>query len=234
MKKPIRSLIAFFALSAVALTASAQPAVKILVVEMAKLYDNHYKTQEQNNKFQADQAKAQEEVDKMRKEGTAMVEDYKNLQEQSTNAALTAEAKSKAQNDAQRKLEEIQQKENDIRKFVQDTSQSLQQRLQIFRTMMLEEITRAVTDVAKRRGATLVLDKSGPSLIGISPLVYADSAYDITDDVMKEINKDRPAGAAAAPAPAASSSTGPVAAPAAAPAQGANGPTINLPIAPKK
>lgn len=229
MKKSIQYLVAFLVLSAFALTARAEPAVKILVVDMAKLYDTHYKTQEQNNKLQADKAKAEEEVEKMNKEGNALVDEYKNLQEQSTNAALTADAKSKAQNDAQKKLEEIQAKQNEIRTFIQNSTQSLQQRLQTFRSMMLEEISRTATEVAKRHGATILLDKSGPSLIGISNLLYTDPGFDITDEVQKEINKDRPAGV---PAPAASTSEQSSAAPATSPST--SGPSISLPIAPKK
>ncbi len=52
-------------------------------------------------------------------------------------------------------------------------------------------------------GATLVVDKSGPTLFGIPTVIYADPAYDITDDVIKEVNKDRPAPAAPAAAAAA-------------------------------
>ncbi len=224
MKKSIRTLVAFLALSALALTASAEPALKILVVDLGKIYDNHYKTQEQTNKLNADKAKAEEEVEKMNKEGNALVEEYKNLQEQSTNAALTTEAKSKAQNDAQKKLEEIQAKQNEIRTFIQNSSQSLQQRMQTFKSLLLEEITKTATDIGKRHGATILLDKFGPSLIGVSNVVYSDPAYDITDEVMKELNKDRPAGVSAPATNAPSSSTEAPAAPS------SGGPTINLPI----
>jgi outer membrane protein len=74
---------------------------------------------------------------------------------------------------------------------------------------MLEEISKIAAEVAKRKGATLLLDKAGPTAIGISNIIFADPGFDITDEVMKEANKDRPAGAptapAAAPAPAAGS-----------------------------
>jgi outer membrane protein len=40
---------------------------------------------------------------------------------------------------------------------------------------MLEEIGKIATDVAKRKGATLLLDKAGPSLIGIPAVIYADA-----------------------------------------------------------
>lgn len=200
MKHSISSLVAIAVLGAFPLAAQAQPALKIAVVDMAKLYDNHYKTVEQNAKISSDDAKAQEEVDKMNKEGQAIVDEYKALQEQSTNAALTADAKTKAQGEAQQKLAAIQQKQQEIQQFIANTRQSLQQRFNAFKNLMLEEISKTAADVAKRKGATLLIDKSGPSFFGISNIVYSDPAYDITDDVMKEINKDRPANAPMAPA----------------------------------
>ena len=73
MKHSLKSLTALAVLGLAALPASAQPAVKIAVVDMAKLYDIHYKTVEQNAKIQADDQKAQEEVERMNKEGNALV-----------------------------------------------------------------------------------------------------------------------------------------------------------------
>lgn len=203
MKKSIQTLIALAAFGALSLAANAQPAVKLLVVDMAKLYDGHYKTVEQNAKIQADDAKAQEEVDKMNKEGNALVEEYKSLNDQSNNPTLTSEAKAKAQSEAQKKLEGIQTKQREVQGFIQNTRNSLGQRLNTFRSLMLEEISKLATEVAKRKGATVLLDKAGPTGIGISNLIYADAGYDITDEVLKEINKDRPANAPTAPAAAA-------------------------------
>src|SRR6266487_2005267 len=114
MKKPIQTLSALAIFGLTALIAQAQPAPKLLVVDMAKLYDTHYKTEEQNAKLRVDEQKAQEAVEAMNKEGNALVEDYKGLTEQSNNPALTADAKAKSQNDAQKKLEEIQRKKNEI------------------------------------------------------------------------------------------------------------------------
>jgi outer membrane protein len=202
MKNTIHSLVAIAAFGAATLVAQAQPAPKILVVDMAKLYDTHYKTLEQNAKIQADDQKAQEEVEKMNKEGNVLVEEYKTLNEQSNNPALSSEAKSKAQNEAQKKLESIQNKQREVQTFIQNTRNSLGQRLNTFRSLMLEEISKIATETAKRKGATILIDKAGPTGIGISNLVYADPAYDITEDVMKEINKDRPVGAPVAPAAA--------------------------------
>ncbi len=220
MKHASRSLLALAAFVAAAAVAGAQPALKLATVDMAKLYDNHYKTIEQNAKIQADDQKAQEEVEKMNKEGNVLVEEYKMLNEQANSPALSAEAKSKAQNEAQKKLEAIQNKQREVQTFIQNTRNSLGQRLNTFRSLMLEEITKVVSDVAKRKGTTLVLDKAGPTAIGISNVVYADGAYEITDDVLKEINKDRPAAPAApaaAPAAPAPAPTAPITVPGVSP-----------------
>ena len=230
MKNPIRSLFALLAFGAFTLGATAQPAVKILVVDMAKLHDSHYKTQEQMTKLQADKAKAEEQVEQLNKELNVLIEEYKNLQDQSTNAALSADAKAKAANDSQKKLDEIQQKQTEGRNFIQQSGQLLNQRLQSFRSVLLDEITKIATDVAKRKGATILLDKTGLSLIGVQSVLYSDPAYDITDEVMAQINKDKPAGAAAPAAAAPAATPAPSSA-----APSSSAPTIGLPgVAPKK
>ncbi|MSU49465.1 MAG: OmpH family outer membrane protein [Opitutus sp.] len=199
MKNTIKSLVAIAAFGALALSISAQPDPQIRIVDMAKLYDTHYKTLEQNAKIQADDQKAQDEVAKMNKEGQTIVDEYKALIEQSNNPTASAEAKARAQNDAQKRYEDIQKKQQEVQTFIQNTRNSLGQRLNTFRSLMLEEISKIAADVAKRKGATILLDKAGPTGIGISNLVYGDPAYDITEEILKEINKDRPAGAPTAP-----------------------------------
>ena len=199
MKNTARFLLALAIVSSAALVAQAQPAPKIMTVDMAKLYDSHYKTEEQMAKLRGDEQKAQEELDRLNKEGNALVEQYKELADQANNPATTAEAKQKAGAAAQAKLQDIQKKQNEVQSFTNNTRGSLQQRVNTFKTIMIEEITKLASDVAKRKGATLVFDKSGLGLLGVQTIIYSDAAYDITDDVMKEINLSRPAPAAVAP-----------------------------------
>jgi outer membrane protein len=193
MKKSIQSILAGAAIAFTALTSHAQTAPKILVVDLSKLFDNHYKTQEQKAKFEADQTKAKEQLDTISKEGNALVEQYKELDDQSKNPTATAEAKAKAQADAQKKMEEIRQKQGEQQSFIQNTTKSLQQRAQTFKAVLIDEISKIAVDVAKKHGATFLLDKSGPTMVGVSNILYFDPTLEITDEVMAEINKDRPA-----------------------------------------
>ena len=218
MKKSIQSLVAVAAIAFTALTTHAQTAPKILVVDLAKLFDNHWKTQEQQAKLQADEAKAKDQLDQITKDGNALVEQFKELDEQSKNPTATAEAKAKAQGEAQKKYDEIQQKRSEQNSFIQNTRNTLQQRFQTFKTLMIEEITKTAVEIAKKQGATLLLDKSGPTLVGVSNVLYFDPGYDITEQVAAELNKDRPANSPT-PAPAA----------AAAPAATGDAPKITVP-----
>jgi len=184
----------------------AQTGPKILVVDLTKLFDNYWKSQEQKATLQADAEKAREQAAQLQKEGNALVEEFKELDEQSKNPTATAEAKAKAQADAQKKYDEIQQKRTELNSFAQNAQSTLRQRSQTFKTLMIGEISKAAVDIAKNRGATFLLDKSGPTLLGVSNILHSDPSLDITDDVLAEINKDRPA---TTPPPAASSAAVP-------------------------
>jgi outer membrane protein len=202
MKNPVRQILTLAALAASVVVAQAQ-APKVAIVDMAKLYDAHYKTEEQNAKLKADEQTAQAELDKLNTEGNALVAEFKELNEKANNPALTNEAKQTAAASAQQKAQQIQAKQQEVQSFTQNTQRSLQQRINTFRQILLEEISKTATEVAKKKGNTLLLDKSGPSFIGVPSVIYFDGSYDITPDVMTEINKDRPAAAVAVPAAAA-------------------------------
>ncbi|MGC4073605.1 MAG: OmpH family outer membrane protein [Nibricoccus sp.] len=128
----------------------------------------------------------------MVKEGQALAEKYKELLEQTKNPVLTAEARTAAEADAIKQLEEVRKKEQQFGEYRNEANRMVQQQIGTFRQMLIEEISKIATDIAKKKGATLLVEKAAT--------LYADPSYDITDEVMAEINKTRPAGL---PAPAA-------------------------------
>jgi outer membrane protein len=235
MNRTFRLALSSVAFGALALGLLAQePALKIVTVDMSKILDNHPKTKEQLAKLRDDEQKAQTEMQQMVKEGNQLVEQYKEALDQSKNTLLTADARSKAEADSQKMLTEIQRRQSDLQSFRAQTQQSLQQRLNNFRSLLLDQISKTVTAIAKKRGATLVVDTSGPSLLGIPSVVYSDPAYDITDEVMAEINRENPP--AATPAPATTGAAAPATTSSAAPAatSTANSPTVTVPGLPEK
>jgi outer membrane protein len=197
MKTSLKTLLVAAAFGVSALFASAQTAPKIAIIDLAKVFDGHYRTQEQQEKLKGQETKINEEIQKIMKEGQALAEKYKELVEQSKNPVLTAEARTAAENDAAKQLEDVRKKEQQFGEFRNDANRMIQQQIGTFRQMLIEEISKVAADIAKKKGATLLIEKAAT--------IYFDPSYDITDDVVAEINKTRPAGlpapAAATPAP---------------------------------
>jgi len=201
MNRTLKSILTLTAFGAAALGLSAQPALKILTVDMTKLLEGYYKTEPEMAKLKADQQKAQEELERMVKEGNQLADQYKATLEQSKNTLLTPEARSKAETDSAKMLDDIQHRQNDINNFRANTQRLLSQQWNNIRGVLVDEIVKKVVEAGKAKGATMVVDRNGG-------VVYADAGYDITDECMAAINKDRPvtppAATSAAPAPATS------------------------------
>ena len=100
--------------------------------------------------------------------------------------------------------------QGEAQNFKNQNQNKIQQLIKAHRDGLVEEITLVVKTMARSKGATLVLDKS------VS--VYCDDAFDMTEDVIKEVNKDRPP---APPAPVAAPADAAPAAAAATPAPAA-------------
>jgi outer membrane protein len=206
MKKLLSALLSLGAFGSAALSASAQPALNIVVVDMAKVYDNDWKTQDEMTKLNGSRTSAQQQFDQMTKDGQAMIDQYKALDEQAKNPLTSPEAKTKAQTDQQALGEKIQAKQNERAQFAQTVQREFQQQIQNFHDLMMEEIGQKAAEIGKSHGATLVLDKSGVGVLGARSIIYSDPAYDITAEVLAAVNKDKPASVAAPAAPAASGS----------------------------
>ncbi len=207
MKKLIHTLIALTCLGFFTCAARAEVAFKPVVVDMAKVFESHYKTEEANVKFTEFGKKVQEQLDSASKQLQEMATKYQELAEQSKNTLLKPEARAQAEADAQKKGEEIQDLQGTAQKFRNEKQNEIQQRFKALHDGLFEEIAIVVKNIAKSKGATLVLDKSSTPGSGLSTVIYSDDSYDITAEVIKEVNKDRPpappAPAVVVPAPAA-------------------------------
>lgn len=205
MKKLTNTLLTAGCMLAAALTSHAQSEPKIVVVDLEKIFKQHYATNAEEAKLKSQSGQAQKDLDGLIKQRSDLVDQYKALQEQANNPAMTSDAKSKAQSDEQAKAQEINQKTQEMQQFAQQARQTLQQQFGNFRSQLLDDINKVVLRIAHDHGATLVLNSSAHFAEGTQPVLYADPSYDITDEVMTEINKNKPAGMPAPDATAAPS-----------------------------
>jgi outer membrane protein len=200
MKSHLRPFLVAVALLLPAIPAFAQAPIKVMVVDMVTLLNEHPNTAEQNAKLTAEQDAATADLDKMQKEVNQLVEDYKKFDEQSKNPTLNDTIRAKAASDAKDAYAKIQAKNTEGVNYRDQFTAAMQKRIQNYRDLMFEEIGKVAGEIAKKKGATLLLDKSGATIMGTLAVVYSDPSYDITAEVLAEINRTKPATPVTAPA----------------------------------
>jgi Skp family chaperone for outer membrane proteins len=165
----------------------------IMTVDVSTLYDNYYKTKEAGEKIQGrfDTAKAQ--LDEMIASGEVEVEAYKTMVEQAQNPVLSDTAREDAEQDADLQMEKIRTMQQEVQMFRQSTNNQLSQQQNTQRQFMLEEIKTVILEVAQEKGADLVFDVSTGVNVGLPSVIYANPAWDSTDDVLVVLNADAPA-----------------------------------------
>lgn len=228
MKNSLKFLAALLAASVASAVAQAQTAVKLALVDVAKAWESHYSLPDQNERMKQLNEKAAAELDRLMKEGQGLVEKFRELQEQARSPLLKDDAREKLAKEGEALEGEIQKKEEEVQAFRQSASGQINSVAGQFRNALVEQITKAAVEIAKKKGATLLIDRSGLSGSGFPPILFADASYDITEEVIAEVNKGKPASVAkpAAAAPAA-------AAPTPAPTTGGASPAVSFPGAKK-
>ncbi|WOO41187.1 OmpH family outer membrane protein [Rubellicoccus peritrichatus] len=183
IKKTALTLVALLSLTAFGF---AQKTPLVLTVDMGQLYNDYWKAQEAQAKFNASVENAQQEIQAMIEEGMSMATDLQGMQEKISNPALTDASKQEIATEAQSKANLIRQKEAEVNNFRQQTDRTLQQRRQSIINLHLSEIREVVVEVAKEKGADLVLNTNGLAV------VYFDESFDVTKDVLTKLNANKP------------------------------------------
>jgi Skp family chaperone for outer membrane proteins len=178
----------------------AQAETVILTISVNGAAEQYYKVQEFLEQIQATQEQAQERVASINEEGKTLEQEYQELVEQAGSDILTEQARNDAKEDARIKYQEIAQKQNELRQFAENVQRQLAARQNTQMSLLTKEIMEVVTEVAKERSASLVLDTSGASQNGMPTVYTFDDSMDITAEVVTRINasksEEEPAAAA--------------------------------------
>ncbi len=194
MSKKI-SVIAWIAAGTLALSTSVlaqMPSGRIVIVDLNQVFNQYYKTPIAS-------AKLKDTVDSYNKEQEDMITAYKKqidelnkLREDQEKPEYTQEVRDQKKKAVQEKLAETQKTQRDIDEYKRSHQQILEQQTQRMRQTILTEIKDVINKEARDAGYLLVLDKSGNTLNGVPSVVYSQDALDITDDIVKILNKNAP------------------------------------------
>jgi len=192
--KKLHILLSSLVLSiAVAVTASAQTTVRLATVDMGRVFENYERVAEAQRRLQSAVEQAQAQAQRMMEEGQALVEDYRRVLEEANNPALSQEARQQLETRAEEKLQTIREREREVQQFQQNTQRSLQQQQINHRQLMMDEIRQVVASIAQERGLNVVLDSTANVAQGQSPVLFAAPEFDLTEQVLQQLNRNRPA-----------------------------------------
>ena len=175
------------------LTASAQaPTGRIVTVDLNKVFNEYYKTPIAS-------AKLKETADSFNKEHEEMLANYKKqidelnkLRDEQDKPEYTPEVREQKRKAVADKLADTQKVQRDIDEYRAGHRKILEEQTQRMRQTILKEINDIITKEARDAGYQLVLDKSGNTLNGVPAIVFSQDTLEITDDIVKILNKNQP------------------------------------------
>ncbi len=165
--------------------------LKIAVIDMDKIFQEYYKTKivDANLKKQAELFK--DYSDKLNESLTKLQEEFKTLRDASQNIAASEVERESKRLAAQDKYRQKNSKEAELRQDTREKQRQLRDEYEKNRNEILNEIKKTVGEMALLQGYTLVLDKSGLTLNNIPAVVYHSPAIDITDGILRDLNRGR-------------------------------------------
>ena len=165
---------------------------RIVTVDLNKAFNEFYKTPIASGKLKETADGFNKEHEQMMADYRKQVEDLNKLREEQDKPELATETREQKKKAVQEKLAETQKLQREIEDYRRTHAKMLEDQTQRMRQTILKEIVEVITKESRDRGYNLVLDKSGNTLNGVPGVLYALESVDITDDILKILNKDKP------------------------------------------
>jgi outer membrane protein len=163
--------------------------VKIGTVDVDRVFKEYKKTRDAEAKLNEAKNAAKKEYDERAESYKKALDEINKLNGQLDAPALSADAKAAKAKERDDKIAKIKNMEREITEFRQTREQQLQQQMIRLREVLLKEIMEVVTEREKARGLDLVIDKSGASTNGFSPILFSPESMDFTTEVITGLNK---------------------------------------------
>jgi Skp family chaperone for outer membrane proteins len=199
MKKTIITVIALATLITGPLATAQLGGGRIVTVDLNKVFNDYYKTPIASAKLKDTAEGLNKENEQLVTKFRLLREELDKLRDDLEKPEFSAEVKEQKKKELQTKLADLQKIQRDIEEFRRTNQRELEAQTQRMRQTILKEIIEVVNKEAKDAGYTFVLDKSGNTLNGVPGVVYSQDSSDITDSILKILNRNAPKTEAPAP-----------------------------------
>ncbi len=171
---------------------SAQTEQKIATINLKKVFDNYYKTKIADSRLKKRGAEFEKTLKSMYKEYQSAQKEYKQLIRGANDQVVSNQERQRKKKAAQKKLRQIRQLEKEVKQFDRTAKSTLQEKQRRMREKIMKEVSGVVEQVAKSKGYTLVLDTAAKTINQTPALVYSNGQSDISDEVLKRLNRNAP------------------------------------------
>lgn len=165
----------------------------IFFINLDRCFNEYYKTRVADAQLKSQAKEYDDELKGMAADGEQMQKEFNNLREESQNTAFSEEVRAAKRSAAEEKIMAIREHDTRIQGFRERRGKQLEEQSRRMRRGLVGEIRDIVRGMARDRGLEAVVDSSGSSLNGVETVLYVDSRFDITDDVIQLLNKGAPA-----------------------------------------
>lgn len=148
----------------------AEPAVKIVFVDVSRAFDEYPATQEATRNLNEELAERKSTIEVKQAE-------IADLKEKLQAGLLLSEA------EKERRRGEIERKTEKLRKYFEESQKYLAEKEQDLTKRLMSKVYETIKEVAKVKKIDIVLDKSAPSF------VYGREELDITGEVISLLKK---------------------------------------------
>lgn len=188
--KYLKSFHVFLTLSLL-LTAFASFAedANIAVVDMEKIFKGYYKTKINSAKFKKQAATYKKYADQLSDSQLKLEEEFRVLRDASQNIAFSETERESKRLAARDKYRQLQAKQTELQQYDREKSAQLKEQYDNMRKDLLTEIRKSIAKYAKKQGYVMVLDASGKTMNDIPLIIYYKTDMDITETILKNINK---------------------------------------------
>jgi outer membrane protein len=186
MKKLL--LIAFF-IASLAMVHGGE--LKIAVVDADMIFQKYYKTKIVDASLKQQMQVFKAWLKKLNSSQAKLQEEFKLLRDDAQNIALDVAERERKRLDAMRKYHQIREKKVEIEQYSAEKMQQFKKLEEKKRRDILNDIKKAVSSRAALEGYTLVIDRSGKTLNGISSVLYHKASLDITQVILRDLNRGR-------------------------------------------
>lgn len=167
---------------------SADALERVAFIDMERVFQEFHKTQLADAQLKRQAREFAQERDVLVQAAEALRDEHNELRSQAMDPAISDEAREELMEQVEDKLVEFREKENEINEFNQLRAKQLEDQGRRMRENIVEEIQSVINRHARNSNHIAVIDSSAQSMNAIDVVLFVDSRYDITDEIIQILN----------------------------------------------